>query len=285
MSHAGQQRPISADDDLVLCNLASGSKGNATYVGKAGIGLLVDIGISAKQAELRLRKRGIEPQGVAGIVVTHEHGDHARGVRVFARRFDVPVHVHEDAMPGIDLDRVSDIRPFSGDRPLEIAGLEVRPFSIPHDTAEPLAYVIGDGSHSVGVATDMGMPTRLTVERLRRCQAVVLESNHDLRMLMEGPYPWWLKQRVRSRLGHLSNDDALTVLEQIADGGVQVALLGHLSEENNDPALAHALALDRMEQAGNGHVRVVVLRQDEPGPVVRVGSDVVVRDCIEEDGR
>ena len=285
MSLEGQQRPIGADDDLVLCNLASGSKGNATYVGKAGIGLLVDVGISAKQAELRLRKRGIDPQGVAGIVITHEHGDHARGVRVFARRFNVPVHVHEGAMPGVDLDRVPDVRPFSGDRPLEIGGLEVRPFSIPHDTVEPLAYVVSDGTHSAGIATDMGMPTRLAVERLRRCQAVVLESNHDLRMLMEGPYPWWLKQRVHSRLGHLSNDDALTVLEQIADSGVQVALLGHLSEENNDPALVHALALDRLEQRGNGHVRITVLRQHEPGPVVRVGRDVLVQDLVEEEGR
>jgi len=282
---AAQRRLTSADDDLVLCNLASGSKGNATYVGKAGRGLLVDIGITAKQAELRLRARGIDPAGVAGIVITHEHGDHARGVRVFARRFHVPVHVHRDAMPGVDLDRVSDVRPFGNDHPLEIGGLAVRPFSIPHDTAEPLAYVVTDGENSVGIATDMGMPTRLTVERLRRCQAVVLESNHDLRMLMEGPYPWWLKQRVRGRLGHLSNEDALSVLEQIADGGVQVALLGHLSEENNDPALVHALALDRMQQRGNGHVTVAVLKQNEPGPVVRVGGDIMLQDRVEEEGR
>jgi len=279
-------RPADTDEDLVLCNLASGSKGNATYVGKAGRGLLIDAGISARQVELRLRKRGIDPDSVAGIAITHEHGDHTRGARVFARRFDVPVHVHRDALPGVDLDRVRDVRPFDGERSLEIAGLQVRPFSIPHDTVEPLAYVVGDGTRAVGIATDMGMPTRLTVERLRRCQAVVLESNHDLRMLMEGPYPPWLKQRVRGRLGHLSNDDAMAVLEQIADGDVQVVLLGHLSEENNDPSLVHALALDRLQQRGSGHVKVVVLRQEEPGPVVRVGRrEIVVEDRHEEEGR
>jgi phosphoribosyl 1,2-cyclic phosphodiesterase len=130
------------------------------------------------------------------------------------------------------------------------------------------------------------MTTHLTVEKLRRCQAVVLEFNHDLKMLMEGPYPWWLKQRVRGRLGHLDNTEALGVLERIVDGGVQAALLGHLSQENNDPSLVRALALERLAHNGQEHARVTVLDQDVPGPVIRIVSDVTVEhDAVEENSR
>jgi phosphoribosyl 1,2-cyclic phosphodiesterase len=257
----------------VLCNLASGSRGNITYVGRGDRALLVDVGVSAKKAAEKLVERGLDPARVAGIVLTHEHGDHARGARVFARRHQVPIYVQREARAKVPLDGVPDVRTFDGDRPFEVAGFEVHPFSIPHDTVEPVAFVIDDGCQRVGIATDMGMTTHLTVEKLRTCQAVVLEFNHDLKMLMEGPYPWWLKQRVRGRLGHLDNTVALDVLERIVDGGVQAALLGHLSQENNDPSLVRALALERLAHNGQEHVQLTVLDQDTPGPVVRVGED------------
>ncbi len=266
----------------MLCNLASGSRGNITYIGRGARALLVDVGLSAKKAAEKLVERGLDPSHVGGIVLTHEHGDHARGARVFARRHKVPVYVHEAARGKVALDGVPDVRTFDGDRPFEVAGFEVQPFSIPHDTVEPVAFVVDDGERRVGIATDMGMTTHLTVERLRQCQAVVLESNHDLRMLMEGPYPWWLKQRVRGRLGHLDNTEALDVLERIVDGGVQVALLGHLSQENNDPKLVQALALERLARNGQGHVRLQVLAQDVPGPVVRIESEITVTQGNEE---
>ena len=263
----------------LLCSLASGSRGNSTYLFRDGHGLLVDVGLSARQTELRMRARGLDPASVEAMVLTHEHGDHARGVRVFARRFGVPVYVQEAARPHVRLDGVGDVRTFSGDRPFQVPGFEIHPFSIPHDTVEPVAFVVDDGHQSVGIATDMGMPTRLTVERLRRCRAVILEANHDLQMLMEGPYPWWLKQRVRGRLGHLNNDDAMDVLRQIADGGVEVALMGHLSQENNRPDLVHALALERLARAGHDQVAVAVLAQAEPGPVIALGDEVVMSDA------
>ena len=266
----------------MLCNLASGSRGNATYIGRGDRALLVDVGVSARKAAEKLMERGLDPAHVAGIVLTHEHGDHARGARVFARRHKVPVFVHSAARGKVALDGVPDVRTFDGDRPFEVAGFEVQPFSIPHDTVEPVAFVVDDGVHRVGIATDMGMTTHLTVDRLGRCQAVVLESNHDLRMLMEGPYPWWLKQRVRGRLGHLDNTEALDVLERIADSGVQVALLGHLSQENNDPALVRALALERLARNGQGHVQLQVLAQDVPGPVVRIGADITLEQGNQE---
>jgi phosphoribosyl 1,2-cyclic phosphodiesterase len=185
----------------------------------------------------------------------------------------VPVYVHRLAVGNVDLKGVDDVRTFVEDRPFEVGGLLIEPFSIPHDTVEPVAFVISDGRRRVGVATDMGMPTRLVIERLRACRAVVLEFNHDLQMLMEGPYPWWLKQRVRGRLGHLSNDDALNVLEQIVDGEVAMALLGHLSQENNRPELVEALALDRLAARHRDDVVVQVLQQDDPGPLVTIDPD------------
>ena len=260
----------------MLCNLASGSRGNATYVGRDDRALLVDVGLSAKKVTEKLQERGLDPTRVAGLVLTHEHGDHTRGARVFARRFKVPVYVQKAARGKVALDGVDDVRTFDGDRPFMAAGFEVHPFSIPHDTVEPVAFVVDDGTHKVGIATDMGMTTHLTVEKLRTCQAVVLESNHDLKMLMEGPYPWWLKQRVRGRLGHLDNEEAMGVLERIADGGVQVALLGHLSQENNDSTLVRALALERLARNGQSHVQLTVLSQDVPGPIVHIGADITL---------
>jgi phosphoribosyl 1,2-cyclic phosphodiesterase len=274
-------RPQPSDDALVLCNLASGSRGNSTFIARNGSGLLVDAGLSGRQTTLRLEARGLDPATLRGIVITHEHRDHTNGARVLARRYHVPVFVHEAVRPKVKLDGVADVRTFGNEAVLEIAGLEVRPFTIPHDSVEPLAYVVGDGRNEVGVATDMGMPTRLTVERLRRCRAVVLEFNHDLQMLMEGPYPWWLKQRVRSRLGHLSNEDALEILQQLVDRGVEVALLGHLSQENNRPELVHALALEQLARTGNEHVSVSVLEQDRPGPLVTLDREVAVSTVVD----
>lgn len=265
-----------ADRSLVLCNLGSGSRGNLTYVGRGDHGVLVDIGFSAKRTAEKLRERGLTPEHVRAILITHEHGDHTRGARVFAKRHGVPVYVHEAARDKVDLRKVPDVRTFASERPFEVDGFEVRPVTIPHDTAEPVAFVLDDGAQRVGIATDMGMPTHLVTQELRGCRAVLLEFNHDLQMLMEGPYPWWLKQRVRGRLGHLSNDDALTMLEEIVEGGVELALLGHLSQENNSPALVEALALERLAARGRGDVVVRVLDQDVPGPLVRLGRDLVV---------
>lgn len=268
--------PEGADAPLLVCNLGSGSRGNVTYVGRRDAGVLVDIGFSCKRTGEKLRERGIAPEQVRAILLTHEHGDHVRGARVFARKYRVPVYVHEAARDQVDLRKVPDVRTFDGVRPFEVDGFEVRPLTIPHDTVEPVAFVLDDGHQRVGIATDMGMPTHLVAEELRRCRAVLLEFNHDVQMLMEGPYPWWLKQRVRGRLGHLSNDDALGMLEQIVEGGVEVALLGHLSQENNSPALVEALARQRLADRGRDDVAIEVLDQDVPGPVVCLGRELIV---------
>ncbi len=260
--------PLPPDLPLLVCSLASGSRGNSTYVGTPEQGLLVDVGVSAKRAAELLVRRELDPAAVRGILITHEHRDHTSGVRVFCRRHRVPVYVQEDVRAHVDLSGVDDVRTFHGDEVFEVAGLRVEPFSIPHDTVEPLGFVIERGELRVGIATDMGIPTHLAEERLRTCQVVLLEFNHDLEMLMEGPYPWWLKQRVRGRLGHLSNDDALQLLEGIVQGPARTILLGHLSQENNRPELVEALVRDRLAALERPDIQVQVLQQDVPGPVV-----------------
>lgn len=262
-----EQLPL-AEPALLVCSLASGSRGNSTYVGTPERGLLVDVGVSAKRAAELLTRRELDPAAVRAILVTHEHRDHTSGVRVFCRRHRVPVYVQRDVRGHVDLDGVDDVRTFGGEEPFGVAGLEVIPFSIPHDTVEPLGYVIRRGDVRVGIATDMGMPTRLAEERLRSCDAVLLEFNHDLEMLMDGPYPWWLKQRVRSRMGHLSNEDALEMLGGIVEGPARQVMLGHLSQENNRPELVEAMVRDRLATLGRDDVHVTVLQQDVPGPVI-----------------
>jgi len=270
--------------ELLLCNLGSGSRGNLTYVGHDDGGVLVDIGFSAKRTAEKLRERGLTPEHVRAILLTHEHHDHTAGARVYAKRHKVPVYVHEAAREGVDLRKVPDVRTFRSEEPFEVAGFEARPVSVPHDTREPVMFTLDDGAQRVGIATDMGRPTHLVTEQLRRCRAVLLEFNHDLTMLMEGPYPWWLKQRVRGRQGHLSNEQALEILEQIVEGGVEVVLLGHLSQENNQPELALGLALERLAALGRDDVLVHVLAQDTPGPVVRLGKTVTMETSADRGG-
>jgi len=263
---------VTVPESLTLCNLASGSRGNATFVGQAGRGMLVDVGVSARQAALRLRARGLEPDAVEALLISHEHRDHSSGVRVYARRHGATVYVHEEVRERVDLRGVSHIETF-GDEPFEAAGLQVRTFTIPHDTVRPVAFVVGNDGAQVGIATDMGTATQLVAQRLRECQAVLLEFNHDLQMLMEGPYTWPLKQRVRGRLGHLSNDDALSLMETILAGRVKILLAGHLSQENNRPELVRGLVLDRLAQLGRSDVEFAVLDQNEPGPVFEVAPE------------
>ncbi|MDP7112712.1 MAG: MBL fold metallo-hydrolase [Myxococcota bacterium] len=270
---------IRSEPGLLVCSLASGSRGNSTYVGTLECGLLVDVGISAKRAAELLRRRDLDPDAVSGILVTHEHRDHSAGVRVFCRRHRVPVYVQHDVRPEVDLRGVDDVRTFAGDAPFDVAGFRVDPFPIPHDTVEPLGYVIERDGCRVGVATDMGMRTRLAEERLSACGAVLLEFNHDLEMLIEGPYPWWLKQRVKGRLGHLSNDDALEMLEVLVGGSVRTVMLGHLSQENNRPELVEAMVRDRLASLDRPDVDVTVLEQDRPGPVIGVSRSETVPVC------
>ncbi len=248
-------------------SIASGSSGNCILVGTDCAKFLVDAGISGKRIEEGLLSEGLKPGDLDGIFLTHEHTDHISGLKVMSKRYKLPIYATAgtiDAVlrtPGqkeIPVDLFHEIRP---DEVFSYRNLEVVPFRISHDAAEPVAYRFyeagmetGEQRTSVATATDLGKYDDYIIENLKGAAAVLLEANHDINMLQVGRYPYRLKQRILGDRGHLSNDSAAMLLRELSKMGLKAALLGHLSEENNFPALAYEtvrLELKMSEGPGN----------------------------------
>lgn len=225
-------------------SIASGSSGNCIYTGTENTHILIDAGISAKRIEKGLFELGVKPNELSAICITHEHSDHIKGLGVLARRYGVPIYGTEGTLREIQKAKglgefSSDLlKPLTPDAPLSIGDMEVLPFHIDHDAADPVAYRIQAENKSVAVATDLGHYNQYTVDHLLDLDAVLLESNHDLRMLQTGPYPYYLKRRIMGDFGHLSNENAGRLLNCILNDKMKYILLGHLSKENNLPELA-----------------------------------------------
>jgi phosphoribosyl 1,2-cyclic phosphodiesterase len=219
--------------------LASGSSGNTTLVSDGDIHILVDVGLSGRETARRLREYGLEPERISAIVVSHEHGDHCRGVGPFAKTLDIPVFMTDSAFSnsGMKLDSKKH-RPIKPGECFEVYGLSFTSFSVPHDSADPLGFAVEKDGVKLGIVLDLGYLSNLVLERLKGCDAIVMESNHDVQMLKVGPYPWALKQRVMSRRGHLSNDTVAHYLANDFDGKAATVVLAHLSKNNNLPELA-----------------------------------------------
>lgn len=231
--------------------LGSGSSGNAVLVESEGRRLLIDAGFSCRELERRLKEVGVEPGAVEAIVLTHEHGDHCRGVVRFARRHAPRVYASPGTMAGRHLRALPGALPLRAGAPFEAAGLRVEPFAISHDAREPVGLVVEDGAgHRLGVAGDLGEPTAGAMRALREVSMLVLETNHDLEMLRRGPYPWRLKQRVASRHGHLSNVAAAHSLAELVSDRLRTVVLYHLSRINNLPALALEAVAGEIERLG-----------------------------------
>ena len=228
-----------------LVVLGSGSEGNAVVVEAGGRRLLIDAGFSRREIKRRLAKVGLAPEDLHAVVLTHEHLDHVRGVDRFCRKRRVPIYATRGTVEGMELrpEVAALVRPCRSGVPFEAAGFVVEMFTVPHDAREPVGVVVEDpgGGGRVGLVTDIGSRSRLAWARLGGVHALVLEANHDLEMLRNGPYPWPLKQRVAGRHGHLSNADAANGLAELAHEGLQHVVLYHLSQVNNLPALAAAV--------------------------------------------
>jgi phosphoribosyl 1,2-cyclic phosphodiesterase len=224
---------------LSFVPLGSGSGGNATLVSDGATHILVDVGLSGRETARRLREAGLEPGEISAIVLSHEHGDHCRGVMPFVKDLEIPVFLTETALKAssmsLDAPRIRFICPGEG---FEVNGIQFTPYSIPHDAADPLAFTIEKGGVRISIVLDLGYISNLVAERLKGSDAIIIESNHDVNMLKVGPYPWSLKQRVMSRRGHLSNDSVAEFLADRFDGGARHVLLAHLSKNNNLPELA-----------------------------------------------
>ena len=227
-----------------FASLASGSSGNCLVAEADGTVLLVDCGLALTETERRLQRLGLEPSQVSGILITHEHGDHACGAFDFAAAHRVTVYLTYGTLramreEGKVIDGVATVL-VDGRQSLAVGDIQVHPFTVPHDSREPVQYVVSDGASRLGVLTDIGASTAHVEQCLSRCDALVLECNHDLDMLWAGGYPQWLKQRIAGPFGHLNNGDAAKLLEAIDRSRLKHVIAAHLSRQNNRPELARA---------------------------------------------
>ena len=242
---------------LAVCVLASGSKGNAIHVSDGQTAFLIDAGLSGVEIERRLGSRGLAPDRLQAIIVSHEHADHINGVGVLSRRYRLPVYLNrKTAGAAKRIGRLHCVNTFDCGTVFHIDNLHIHPFSLSHDAEDPAGFTVKTNGIKIGLATDLGVVTAMVTEHLKGCRALILEANHDTRMLIDGPYPWPLKQRIQSRLGHLSNTDSRQLLCDVAHADLEHVILAHLSETNNTPdtalnAIAPALTgtLTRFEVA------------------------------------
>jgi phosphoribosyl 1,2-cyclic phosphodiesterase len=260
---------------VTITVLASGSKGNATVVASSRTRILVDAGLSCKETCKRLRDAGEDPEQLDAILISHEHSDHVNGLPVLARKLKVPIymtgacndewgrsfHNKEERRRQTNLDQ---LELFAAGRSFEIGDIHVTPFTIPHDAADPVAFTFRTEGVKISVATDLGyMPTNVK-EHLRGSDVLMIESNHDLEMLRNGGYPWSVKQRVLSRVGHLSNAALAEFFSSDYDGSASTVILAHLSEQNNHPEIARGAAENALEPRRSllTSNRVLLARQD-----------------------
>jgi len=229
---------------MKLISLQSGSNGNCIYVEAGGSRLLLDAGISGKQAELRLAEHGRSIGDVDAVLISHDHSDHAGGIGIFQRKFGLPVYVTAEtlraAQSRLALGALGEVRPFVAGESLGLDGLSVQTIPTPHDGVDGVAFVLDDGRRRLGVLTDLGHPFAGLGEVIASLDAVLLESNYDPAMLAAGPYPAFLKRRIAGRGGHLSNDESAQLVKAWASPRLQWVCLAHLSERNNEPDLALA---------------------------------------------
>lgn len=228
---------------LEITILASGSAGNAALVRTDSTSLLIDAGLSAKELSARLASCGVEPNDVAGILITHEHGDHVKGLAQWTKRYATPVYCNRRTSMILreKMEEFTGWHLFESGAEFALAGVLVRSFSIPHDAVDPVGFVIASGTHSFGFATDLGHATTLVAESLRGLDGLLLEANYDEALLeKDTKRPWATKQRIQSRHGHLSNGAAAELAGRIRHDGLGHLVLGHLSRDCNSEELALA---------------------------------------------
>ena len=243
--------------------LGSGSAGNSALVATDHCRILVDGGLSARQIVVRLEQCGITPGQLDGVLLTHEHGDHVCGLEVLCRKFHVPIYCNRLTAEAIrcfahaGLAEHRNWRLFQTGADFSICDIHVQTFSVPHDAVDPVGYAFHSGESALGFITDLGYATKMVVERLRKVHTLVIETNHDEKMLQDDPHrPWPVKQRIQSRHGHLSNTAAATVIEQLLNGKLERVVLGHLSRDCNTPELAAGAIRALLAQRGRTEIEV-----------------------------
>jgi phosphoribosyl 1,2-cyclic phosphodiesterase len=245
--------PVLAAPPLRVAVLGSGSGGNAVVVESGSHRILIDAGFACREIERRLAALGVDPKSLSALVLTHEHVDHCRGAERLARRHRLPIYATRGTLDGWGFkpETAAAAVVLRSGEPLEVSGFVVEPFAIPHDAREPVGLLVVDGAgRRVGLAGDLGSRSRLAWSRIAEVDLLLLETNHDLDMLRNGPYPWALKQRVAGRHGHLSNREAAEGLPELVSSRLRWVVLYHLSRTNNLPALAAAAIGEALAREG-----------------------------------
>ena len=251
-----------------ICVLGSGSGGNATFVATERTRLLVDVGFGCREIKHRLRKIGEDPERLDAVLITHEHNDHVAGLPALAQKFRKPIFLTWLTESRIEWGEACPrVERFHAGQRIPIGDIEVDSFTLPHDAVDPVAFCFRAEGIKIGVLTDLGYMPESVKHQIRGCHLLVLESNHDLDMLKVGPYPWFVKQRVMSRVGHLSNNAVSQFLSDDYDRSSQVLVLAHLSQQNNHPEIARASATRALLAARADHTRLVLAEQRHPTEV------------------
>jgi phosphoribosyl 1,2-cyclic phosphodiesterase len=222
-----------------ICVLGSSSSGNATLIWSKKTSILVDAGFSAREITQRLRSIDFDPNELDGILLSHEHTDHTRGADVLSRRYKIPVYANPTTYSSArNLGKIKEKKIYKSHKGFEIGDLQITPLVVPHDASEPNAFIIKNKKKKITMATDLGTPTPVFFQLAENSDLYVMESNYDKNMLLNGMYPKFLKKRIHSDFGHLSNTTAARTLKQVVGSSTKYVLLAHLSENNNTPDLA-----------------------------------------------
>jgi len=257
---------------MKFCSIASGSSGNCIYVGSSETSVLVDTGISGCRVEQGLNGLDLATKDMDAILLTHEHSDHVKGLGILARRYGIPIYATQgtaDALKGMTaLGKIPEglMHVIRADETFAVGDLSIRPFAIPHDAAEPVGYRLENGGKSAAVATDLGHYDEYIIRNLKNLDVLLLESNHDIRMLEAGRYPYYLKRRILGDSGHLSNESAGQLLCEVLHDDMKEIFLGHLSKENNYEALAFETVCTEVTMGDNpytsGDFRISIAHRD-----------------------
>jgi len=262
-----------------FCSLTSGSSANCVFVGSERTSILVDVGLSGKRVEESLNSIDMTTKDVDGMLITHEHSDHIKGVGVLARKYEIPIYATAGTLQAVRettlLKNVPDelIREIQADTPFFIKDLEIKPFNISHDAAQPVGYRINHEKKSIGIATDLGTYDDYTIKNLLNLDVLLIEANHDVNMLQVGAYPYYLKQRILGARGHLSNDMAGMLLNEVLHDNLKAVLLGHLSQENNYAALAYETVCSEVTMGQSAYkasdFHITVAKREQVSELIR----------------